>query len=48
MAIGALVLRSKRFALRRTSPRFTYALPVISSCIIMGLGIAFLITRQTI
>lgn len=43
LAIGFLIVVSKKFALRRTSPRFTYALPVISACIIMCLGTVLLL-----
>jgi len=43
LAVGGLLLVSKRYAMRRTSPRFTYALPILSACVIVGLGVALLI-----
>lgn len=36
---------SHQFALRRTSPQVTYALPVVSACVIIGLG-AYLLFRS--
>ncbi len=43
LAIGLLILKSKSFALRRTSPQFTYALPIFSSLVVAALGGVFLI-----
>jgi ABC-type nickel/cobalt efflux system permease component RcnA len=43
LAIGSLLLISKKYAMRRTSPRFTYALPIFSACVIVGLGIVLLV-----
>jgi ABC-type nickel/cobalt efflux system permease component RcnA len=43
LAVGVLLVISKKYALRRTSIRLTYALPIISACVIVGLGSALLI-----
>lgn len=43
LAIGMLLVSSTRFALRRTPARLTYALPILSACIIIALGAALLI-----
>ena len=42
LAIGFLLVLSKSFALRRTSPKLTYVLPIISACITLALGIVLL------
>jgi len=42
MTVGFLLLASKSYALRKTSPRFTYALPIVSAALIMVLGITLL------
>lgn len=42
LAIGSLLLASKTYVLRRTSPRFTYALPILSAVVLIGLGLSFL------
>jgi nickel/cobalt transporter (NicO) family protein len=39
LIIGSLVVLSKNFALKRTPPGFTYALPIISALAVVGLGV---------
>ncbi|MFZ2804421.1 MAG: hypothetical protein WA001_04310 [Patescibacteria group bacterium] len=47
LAVGSLLLISKKYALRKTSARFTYMLPILSACVIIGLG-AVLLFRDLI
>lgn len=42
ISVGILVVTSTAFAFRRTPIRVTYALPIISSLIVTGLGLVFL------
>jgi hypothetical protein len=43
--LGFLVVYSRRFLMRRASPRITLSMPVVSAVLICGLGIYLLVTR---
>jgi ABC-type nickel/cobalt efflux system permease component RcnA len=45
LALGFLVVYSRRFLMRRASPRITLSMPVVSAVLICGLGIYLLVTR---